>query len=124
MSELYKRIEARCKNEEITITEMCRRAGVPRANLTELKMGRQQTLGMNALAKIAAYFNVPVESLVNPSYFVAETEKAPASEETGASEEAVRYSLFDGHEVSDETYQKVLAFARFALEEERRQKGE
>ena len=124
MSELYKRIEALCKNEGITITEMCRRAGVPRANLTELKMGRQQTLGLNSLARISAYFNVSVESLVNPSNTVAETEKAPASEETGASEEAVRYSLFNGHEVSDETYQKVLAFARFALEEERRQKGE
>ena len=124
MSELYKRIEALCKNDGITITEMCRRAGVPRANLTELKMGRQQTLGLNSLGRISAYFNVSVESLINPSYFVAETEKAPASEETGATEQEVRHALFDGQEVSDETYQKVLAFARFALEEERRQKGE
>ena len=55
---------------------------------------------------------------------ISETQKAPASEETGATEQEVRHALFDGHEVSDATYQKVLAFARFALEEERRQKGE
>lgn len=119
MSELYKRIEALCKNDSITITEMCRRAGVPRANLTELKMGRQQTLGLTALERISKYFNVSVGSLIH-----SETEKAPAFEETGATEQEVRHALFDGQEVSDETYQKVLAFARFALEEERRQKGE
>jgi hypothetical protein len=81
-------------------------------------MGRQQTLGFNSLEKIAKYFKVSVESLIR-----SETEKAPASEETGVTEQEVRHALFDGQEVSDETYQKVLAFARFALEEERRQKG-
>ena len=58
MVELYKRIEALCKSQGITITEMCRRSGVPRANLSELKMGRQQTLGISSLEKLAAYFNV------------------------------------------------------------------
>lgn len=118
MSELYKRIEALCQNEGITITEMCRRAGVPRANLTELKMGRQQTLGMTALERISKYFKVSVGSLIH-----SETEKAPDAEAAGAKKD-LRYALFDGAEVSDETFEKVMAFARFALEEERRQKGE
>lgn len=34
----------------------------------------------------------------------------------------MKFALFDGKEVSDETYQKVLTFAKFAAEEEDRQK--
>lgn len=83
MSELYKNIETLCRIEKITITEMCRRANVPRANLTELKMGRQQTLGLPALEKIAAYFNVSVGALTG-------NEKTPEAKKTpGVSDEVM-----------------------------------
>lgn len=36
----------------------------------------------------------------------------------------MKFALFDGKEVSDETYQKVLTFAKFAAEEEERLNGE
>lgn len=109
MSELYKRIEALCQKEGITITEMCRRAGVPRANLTELKMGRQQTLGMTALERISKYFKVSVVSLIHP-----DVEKAPASEETGASDDDLKFALFGGGgEITDEMFAEVKAFAQW-----------
>lgn len=84
MSELYKRIEALCKEQGITITEMCRRTGVPRANLTELKMGRQQTIGLGSLDKIAKYFNVPVGLFVQ-----SEKERQPSDVE-GLSEDEIQ----------------------------------
>lgn len=109
MSELYKRIEALCQKEEITITEMCRRAGVQRANLTELKMGRQQTLGMTALERISKYFKVSVGSLIH-----SEAEKAPVSEETGASDDDLKFALFGGGgEITDEMFEEVKAFAQW-----------
>ena len=111
MSELYKRIEALCKNEGITITEMCRRAGVPRANLTELKIGREQTLGMTALERISKYFKVSVGAIIH-----SETEKAPDAEATGAvSKEQLKFALFgeNGGVVSDEKLAEVLRYAAY-----------
>lgn len=85
MSELYKRIEALCKEQGITITEMCRRTGVPRANLTELKMGRQQKIGIDALSKIAKYFDVSVDYLSG-----AEQKERQPSDVEGLSEDEIQ----------------------------------
>lgn len=117
MDNLYSYIEALCKKRNISITQMCREAGVPRANLTELKMGRQQTLGMTAIGKLALYFGVPMETF----YGLAETEKAPA-EPAGVTEEQIRFALFDGGEISDEGYAKVVEFAKMIQALERQQK--
>ena len=64
MNELYKRIEALCASNNKTITEMCREAEVPRGNLTDLKMGRQQGLSSKNLRKIAEYFGISVDFLL------------------------------------------------------------
>ena len=64
MSNLYERIESLCKSEGITMTEMCRRAKVPRGNLTDLNKGRQKSLAPKNLQKIADYFNVSVDYLL------------------------------------------------------------
>ena len=63
MNELYKTIETLCKQNNETITDMCREAKVPRGNLTDLKMGRQQGLSMKNMLKIAEHFGVSVEYL-------------------------------------------------------------
>lgn len=105
MSELYKRIEALCQSSGITITEMCRSAGVPRANLTELKMGRQQKLGISALEKIAKYFKVPIETLVNP-----EKENSPSGE---LDRNAIKFALFGTAEIDDAKLDEVLRYAAY-----------
>lgn len=86
MVELYKRIEALCNSQGITITEMCRRSGVPRANLSELKMGRQQTLGISSLEKLAKYFNVEL------GYFTGDgqNKEQPPDETEGLSDTAIQ----------------------------------
>lgn len=64
MSELYSLIESLCKKHGTNITAMCKSAGVSRAPLTELKMGRTKTLSSSTLSKIASYFGVSVDYLL------------------------------------------------------------
>lgn len=111
----WKRLIALCEARRTTPTAVCKASGLATGNVTYWKQGRLPN--QKAINVIAEYFNV------DPRYFVTETEKAPEAEATGAKKD-LRYALFDGEEVSDATFEKVMAFARFALEEERRQKGE
>jgi len=64
MSNLYNTIEELCVNNSISVTDMCRGAGVPRSNLSDLKKGRQAGLSAKNLDKIANYFNVSVSYLL------------------------------------------------------------
>lgn len=64
MNELYKRIEALCKERGVTITDMCRASGAPRGSLSDLKMGRTNGLNAATLSKISAYFGVSVDQLL------------------------------------------------------------
>ena len=64
MSDMYKRIETLCKERGVNITQMCKDAGVPRGNLTELKMGRTIALSTKTLNKLSVYFDVPIEHLL------------------------------------------------------------
>lgn len=73
MNELYKRIEDLCKEQRVSITKTCREAGVSRAPLTELKMGRTQKLSADNLDKIANYFNVSSSYLLG-----TDTKKSPS----------------------------------------------
>jgi transcriptional regulator with XRE-family HTH domain len=61
MCKLYKRIENICKENNTNITAMCKGAGISRAALTELKMGRNKTLSYETLSKIANYFHISVD---------------------------------------------------------------
>ena len=61
---LYQRIETLCAAHSITVTELCRACGVSRSSLTDLKMGRKQSLSAQTLARIAGYFSVSVDSLL------------------------------------------------------------
>lgn len=64
MSDLYSRIESKCRERGITITKMCADSGVNRASLTDLKMGRKKTLSANTLQKIATFFGCAVDDLL------------------------------------------------------------
>lgn len=64
MSNLYNRIDTLCKNRNISITVMCKDAGVSRASLSDLKMGRNQSLSADTLSKIADYFGVTTDYLL------------------------------------------------------------
>ena len=64
MSDLYNRIEILCKEKKISITTMCKESGASRASLSDLKVGRKQSLSADTLSKIAHYFSVSVDFLL------------------------------------------------------------
>lgn len=118
MNEMYLRIESLCKDRGINITQMCREAGVPRGNLTELKMNRTTALSTKTLGKIANYFNVSMEVLLGGT----ETKNAPA-ESRCVTKEDIKFALFKGDgEVTDSMLDEVLAFAQFVQQRERNKK--
>lgn len=64
MSDMYNLIEGLCKKRGINVTQMCKEAGVARAPLTELKMGRTAVLSAKNAEKIASFFGVSVSYLL------------------------------------------------------------
>ena len=64
MSNLYNRIETLCKENNESITTMCKASGASRASLSDLKVGRKQNLSAETLSKIAAHFGVSVDYLL------------------------------------------------------------
>ena len=64
MSDLYNRIENLCRERKESVTTMCKESGVSRASLSDLKVGRKQSLSAETLSKIAMHFGVSVDYLL------------------------------------------------------------
>ena len=77
MSILYERLSALCQEHGISAYRMCKDTGIQPSIMTDLKMGRRQSLKAETAAKIAAYFGVSVD------YFIGNTKEKekPASQE-------------------------------------------
>ena len=65
MLPLYERIDNLCKENNTNITRMCKSAGVQRSALSDYKSGKNKTISFSNLQKIADYFNMTVDELVN-----------------------------------------------------------
>lgn len=65
MLALYERIDKLCKDNGTNITQMCKEAGVQRSALSDFKSGKNKTISFANLQKIADYFNMTVDELVN-----------------------------------------------------------
>ena len=115
MSDLYNRIEELCRTHNETITTMCKESGASRASLSDLKVGRKQSLSTETLSKIAAHFGVSVDYLLGQ-----ETKKAPTvSGERSISDDDIKFALFGGDsEITDEMYEEVRRFAAFVKQRE------
>lgn len=115
MSDLYNRIEELCKENNETITTMCKESGASRASLSDLKVGRKQSLSAETLSKIAAHFGVSVDYLIG-----TDSKKAPTiSGERTVSEDDIKFALFGGDgEITDEMYDEVKRFAAFIKQRE------
>ena len=82
MSDLYNNIEILCKQKHISITTMCKEAGVSRGSLTDLKSGRSRLLSSEALSKIAKFFGVDVSWLMGLDVSTAEKAMVLFDDET------------------------------------------
>lgn len=77
MNNLYERIFFLCTENGIKPGKMCADLGISRGNISDLKMGRIESLSADKLAKIATYFKVSVDYLLTGE----ETKKAPTDGE-------------------------------------------
>ena len=115
MSVLYNRIEELCKEHNESITTMCKESGASRASLSDLKVGRKQSLSAETLSKIAVHFGVSVDYLLGK-----ENKNAPTvSGERAVSDYDIKFALFGGSdEITDEMYDEVKRFAAYIKQRE------
>ncbi len=106
MNDTYARIEALCKSKGINITEMCKKLSIPRASLTDFKMGRRRSIAAATLQKIAEYFSVSVEYLLS-------------GEEAKSDDINLKIALFGGENgITDAMLEEVLRYATYIKERE------
>ena len=77
MASMYERIETLCNERGVNITQMCRESGIPRATLSELKMGRTAALSAKNMDKLIAYFQISADVLLGND---EENKKTPTPE--------------------------------------------
>mgnify|MGYP000038467994 CR=1 FL=1 len=85
MDNLYNKIQELCLQYEITIAKMCRDLNIPKTTFSDLKYGRRKSISIKYCAKIAAYFHIPIESLID----------TPKIEVPYTSKEEYHTSIFD-----------------------------
>ncbi len=103
MNDLYLRIENLCKEQGITVTDLCRFCEIPRATLSDFKCGRVKSLSAAVLNKIAQYFSVTVDYILG---------NAPKEDE-----DALKVALFGGgSNVTDEMWNEVKRYAMYIKE--------
>ena len=107
MSILYERLFALCQERGITAYRMCKDTGVQPSVMTDLKMGRRQTVKAETAAKIAASFGVSVD------YLLGNEEKEKPTAVKAVSDEELKFALFGDATVSDEDFEDVKRFAEF-----------
>lgn len=116
VSNLYNRIEGLCADKRINITTMCKESGASRASLTDLKMGRKQSLSADTLSKISVYFGVSVDYLLGNE----PKEKTPA--EADVTFDDFTYAMYgEAKELTDEDKNMLLEMARML--KKRQQEG-
>lgn len=103
MDGLYFRIDELCRKNGITVTKLCKDTAIPRATLSDYKMGRIKSLSTTVVVAIAEYFSVSIDYLLG--------------KHTTADEVALKAALFGGNvEVSDEMWNEVKRYALYISE--------
>ena len=92
MNNLYERIFSLCSENGIKPGKMCTDLGISRGNISDLKMGRIESLSADKLAKIATYFKVSVDYLLTGE----ETKKAPTDGERKIDDRQMKAAFLGG----------------------------
>lgn len=120
MSTLYERIDGLCKAKGVTHGKMCDDLGYSRNTMAALKSGRSKTLKLEKAQRIAEYFDVSVDYLLN-----ADTEKAPIQlDGRQISEQEIRVAMMGGgSNITDAMWQEVKNFAAYIVQREKGKEG-
>lgn len=121
MNNLYERIFSLCSENGIKPGKMCTDLGISRGNISDLKMGRIESLSADKLAKIATYFKVSVDYLLTGE----ETKKAPTQEgEREITMDDFTYAFYkESKDLPDEKKKMLLDMARFMKSDIEKGKG-
>lgn len=65
---IYKTIDLFCAAKGLSISAMCKEAGISPGLVTDLKMGRKQTIQIETASKIASALGTDVTTLMNNRY--------------------------------------------------------
>ena len=85
---------------------MCKLCQIPRASLTDFKMGRNKSLSASTLQKIAEFFSVSVEYLLSG--------EAPHTDDIN-----LKIALFGGENgITDAMLEEVMRYAAYVKERE------
>lgn len=68
-NELYRTISLFCKLRNMSINAMCKKAEISPGLITDLKMGRKQTIQIDTAVKIAKAFDTDVSTLQSNRFF-------------------------------------------------------
>jgi len=112
----WKRFTELCAERGTNPTAATKAAGLSTGNVTYWKNGRIPN--QKIIATLAEHFGV------SPSHFVEEKEKATAEKTAGATEDEIRYALFNGDVISDDGWQMVLDFVKMVKEREKKKTKE
>ena len=106
MADMHARIVELCKEKGVNITQMCREAGIPRATLSELKMGRTVTLSPKNISKITSYFGITMDKLFNDQE--TEEKKETPTPENGSERKYEDIELTEAFMRADEATRQAI----------------
>lgn len=120
MFNLYETILGLCESRGISVYKMSKESGVSRSVMTELKSGRTQSLSTESLQKIASYFNVPVDFLLD----IGEPSQRDIPPEQPATDNQLLFALYGEvpEEISDAEIDEIKQYAEMVLLRKRNQK--
>ena len=115
MADMWEKIDLLLEQKGISGAKMSSDLGMSRSFMTELRKGRAKSIKLDTAQRIAAYFGVSV------NYLLEGTGEAPASRPV--SDEDIKFALFGGDgEITDEMYEEVKRFAAYVKQREGRDK--
>lgn len=95
---LYESILSLCKERGIKGGKMCVDLGLSKSLMTDLKSGRKKSITAETAQKIADYFSVSVDRVLNGP----ETKKAPTPEgEREVTDREIKAAFFRGADMTD-----------------------
>lgn len=113
---LYESILSLCQEHGIKGGKMCVDLGLSKSLMTDLKSGRKKGITAETAQKIADYFSVSVDRVLNGPG----TKKAPTQEgERKVSDDDIKFALWGTREIDDDVLDRVRQFAKFAQENEK-----
>lgn len=111
----YEQFEALCAKKGVRPGRACVEMGLSRSLSAKWKATGAERPSTEALEKMSAYFNLPMEQLLGK-------ESAPAGADAQeVTDDAIKFALFGGDgEITDEMYNEVKSFAAFVKEKYKR----